>query len=158
MQETSGQKRLEEFAEKTLYENNVVQKDLINGMMRMETGGCSYGDRTLTFIFPVQPWQANRAGDLHGGMISTAFDITLAALARFLAGKNFAPTLSLDVKFIRPVSVGDTLEVTARATAAGRRITHLTGEAVSGTTGKLVASAATVYMNVDTAQERKSGK
>lgn len=153
---SDGQKRLEAHVEKTLRENNIDQKNTVNGMMRSEKAGCSFEDKTITFAFPVQPWQANRVGNMHGGIICTAFDITIAALARFYAGENFAPTVSLDVKFVRPVSVGDTMMVTARATATGRRITQLTCEAYSKESGKLVATGASVYMNVDTVKERKS--
>lgn len=154
-EQINGQARLEEHVDKTLYENNVVQKDLINGMMKSEKVSCSYEDKTITFAFPIQPWQANRVGKLHGGMICSAFDMTIAALARFYAGENFAPTISLDVKYIRPVEVGDTMIVTAKAVAAGKRITQLTCEAASKATGKLVATGASVYMNVDTDKEHK---
>ena len=34
MTNEEGQKRLEAHVEKTLYENNVVQKDSLNGLMR----------------------------------------------------------------------------------------------------------------------------
>lgn len=149
-----GQKLLEEHIEKTLKENNVDQKDTLNGMMQSRRGECSYEEKSLSFEFPVQAWQANRAGQLHGGMICTAFDITIAALARFYAGENFAPTVSLDVKYVRPVKIGDTLVVKAKAIATGRRITQLTGEAYSKETGKLSATAASVYLNVDTAKEK----
>lgn len=149
-----GQKLLEEHIEKTLKENNVDQKDTLNGRMQSRRGGCSYEEKSLSFEFPVQPWQANRAGQLHGGMICTAFDITIAALARFYAGENFAPTVSLDVKYVRPVKIGDTLVVKAKAIATGRRITQLTGEAYSKETGKLSATAASVFLNVDTVKER----
>ena len=132
----NGQKMLEEHVAKTLLENNIEQRDTLNGMMKSSEGRCSFEDKTLTFDFPVQPWQANRVGNLHGGMICTAFDLTIAALARFYAGENFAPTVSLDVKYIRPVKVGDTLTVTARATATGKRITQLTGEAYIKETGR----------------------
>ncbi len=44
--------------------------------------------------------------------------------------------------------------VTAKAVAAGRRITQLTCEAYSEQTGKL-APGASVYMNVDTVKERR---
>ncbi len=148
------QERMEAFMEKTMKENNVTQKDTLNGMMRSAGGSCSFADRTMTFSFPVQPWQANRAGLMHGGAICAAFDLTIAALARFYAGKNFAPTVSLDVKYIRPVEIGDTLIVTARAVAAGKRITQLTCEAVSGNKGRLAATGASVYLNVDTTKER----
>lgn len=146
----TGQQRMEAHMDQTLKENNVNQKDLINGMMKSYGVGCSYKDKTLTFGFPVQHWQANRVGILHGGMICTAFDLTIAALARFYAKENFAPTISLDVKYVRPVEVGDQLIVTAKATATGSRITQLTCEAHSEKTGKLVATGASVYMNVDT--------
>lgn len=150
-----GQNALEEHVKRTLYENNVLQKDTLNGLMKCGGGGCSFAEGTLTFRFPIQDWQANRVGKLHGGMICTAFDLTIAALARFYAGKNFAPTVSLDVKYVRPANVGDTLAVTAKATSTGRRITQLTAEARSGENGKLVATAASVYMNTDTEKERK---
>ncbi len=153
---SDGQRRLEAHVEKTLIEHNIEQKNTVNGMMRSEGAGCSFEDKTLTFAFPVQPWQANRVGNMHGGIICTALDLTIAALARFYAGEYFAPTVSLDVKFIRPVAVGDTMLVTAKATATGRRITQLTCEAYSKKTGKLLATGASVYMNVDTVKERKS--
>ena len=152
-----GQKLLEKHVEKTLHENNVIQKDTLNGSMKGRNGGCSYEDQSLTFVFPTEEWQANRVGNLHGGMICTAFDMTIAALARFYAGENFAPTVSLDVKYIRPVKIGEEFEVTARATLAGRRITQLTAEARSRREGKLVATAASVYLNVDTERERRDG-
>ena len=153
-----GQKLLDEHIKRTLYENNELQKDTLNGMMECTEGRGSYEDGTLTFVFPILPWQANRVGNIHGGIICTAFDIAIAALARFYAGENFAPTVSLDVKYIRPVKVGDRMEVTAKATAAGRRITQLTAEATSADTGKLLATAASVYLNVDTEKERTEGR
>ena len=154
MKHDDGQQRLEEHVDKTIYENNVVQKELINGMMKSEKVSCSYEDKTITFAFPIQPWQANRVGKLHGGIICSAFDMTIAALARFYAGENFAPTISLDVKYVRPVEVGDTMLVTAKAVATGSRISQLTCEAVSKSSGKVVATGASVYMNVDTVKER----
>lgn len=148
-----GQGAMEAHVRRTLHENNVEQRETINGLMKATSGSCSFEEKTLTFEFPIQPWQANRVGNLHGGMICTAFDLTIAALARFYARENFAPTVSLDVKYVRPANVGDTLVVTAKATATGRRITQLTGEAFSKSKGKLVATAASVYMNVDTSKE-----
>ncbi len=152
-EDPAGQERLDAHIEKTMYENNILQEKTINGMMKTSAGSGSFKDKTLTFEFPVQDWQANRVGNLHGGIICTAFDLTIAALARFYAGENFAPTISIDVKYIRPVQVGDTLIVKAKAMATGRRITQLTGEAYSKATGKRIATAASVYMNVDTTKE-----
>ena len=38
---SEGQKRLELHVDKTIKENNIDQKDLINGMMKSEKIGCS---------------------------------------------------------------------------------------------------------------------
>lgn len=149
-----GQKRMEEYLKKTDYETNTVQKDNINGMMHMEVRGCSYENGSLTLAYPLQPWQGNRAGMLHGGIICTAFDIAMGAAARFYAGENYAPTLELDVKYIRPVKIGDTLLVTVFAQASGRTITHLRAEAVSERTGKLAAAAAAIFMSQDSRKGR----
>ena len=154
----NGQEALEAHARTTLRSNNEDQKDTMNGMMKSQWGGCSYEDKTLTFEFPAQQWQANRIGNMHGGTICTAFDLTIAALARFYAGENFAPTINLDVNYIRPVKMGETLVVTAKATSTGRRISQLTGEARIKSTGKLAATASSIYMNVDTEKERKEKK
>lgn len=146
---------MEEYLDKTMHENNVVQEQTVNGMMKSIRIGCSYENTSITLGFPVQEWQANRGGMMHGGVICTAFDMTAAAIARFCAGENYAPTISLDVKYIRPVQLGDTLLVTAKATAAGKRITQIVCEAKSKNTGKLAATAASVYMNVDTTKENR---
>lgn len=152
---TDGQTRLEQHMAKTIYENNVNQKDLINGMMQARAAGCSYEEGTLSFAFTVQKWQTNRVGSLHGGIIATAFDLTVAALARFYAGENFAPTVSLDIKYVRPAREGDNIIVTARRVSAGRRISQLVCEAVDEATGKVIATGASVYLNIDTDREHR---
>ena len=155
MESEEGQALMEAHVEKTLYQNNIEQEEQINGMMRCSAGGCNFDEQSLVFEFPVEKWQTNRVGQLHGGIICTAFDITVAALARFYIGENFAPTVSLNVNYIRPAREGDTLVVKAKITSIGRRLTHLTAEAHSKKTGKVLASAQSVYINVDTDKEHK---
>ena len=156
--EKSGQEALEQHCRDTIYQNNVLQQETMNGMMKGEWTECSFEDKTLTFEFPVQKWQANRVGNMHGGAICTAFDLTIAALARFYARENFAPTINLDVNYIRPVAMDETLAVTAKAVSTGRRITQLTAEARIKSSGKLAATAASIYMNVDTQKEKQEQK
>ena len=150
-----GQKLMEEHVEKTLYQNNIEQENKINGMMKCSAAGCSFEGNCMVFEFPIEEWMTNRVGQLHGGIICTAFDLVIAALARFYAGENFAPTVSLNVNYVRPAEAGDTLVVTAVADAIGKRLTHLTGEAKSKKTNKLIAAASSVYMNIDTDKEHQ---
>ena len=155
MESDEGQMLMEDHVEKTMYQNNIEQEEQINGMMKCSAGGCSFDDQSIVFEFPIEKWQTNRVGQLHGGIICTAFDLSIAALARFFIGENFAPTVSLNVNYIRPAREGATLVVTARVTSIGRRLTHLTGEAHSKKTGKVIASASSVYINVDTEKEHQ---
>ncbi len=151
----TGQERMDAYLDKTMIENNVNQKDQICGMVKSVRIGCSFEDKSVSLGFPVEPWMANRAGLMHGGIICTAIDMTAATLARFFAGENYCPTVSLDVKYIRPVEVGDMMVVTVKGTAIGRRISQIQAEAVSRKSGKLVATGASVFMNVDIVKERQ---
>lgn len=150
-----GQMLMEKHVEETVYQNNIEQEEKINGMMRCSAAGCSFEQNSLVFEFPIEEWQTNRVGQLHGGIICTAFDLAIAALARFYAGENFAPTVNLNVNYVRPAEAGDTLVVTATAVAIGKRLTHLVGEAKSKKTNKLIANASSVYMNIDTDKEHQ---
>jgi len=151
----SDQQRFEEFVDQTMREYSEDYKELIIGMMKAQRAACSFENKTLILEFPIQPWQANKAGTFHGGMMCTAMDMTVAVLTRFYAEKNFAPTVSLDVKYIRPIKAGETMFVKALITSAGRRITQLTCEAYNSKTGKLLATGASVYLNADTEKENQ---
>lgn len=128
------------------------QGDSVNAMMKPEFVACSYDEKTLTVAFPVLEWEKNRVGVMHGGIIATAFDIATGLLARFLAGRNFAPTIQLETVFIRPISIGDTFEVFVKTNLAGRKLTHLYCEGAVKSTGKLAATATASYFNENTSE------
>ena len=88
-------------------------------------------------------WQ-NRAGYMHGGLIASAFDITMGLLSRGLALQN-AATIMLDTVFIRQIPVGDTFIVKAKANHDGKTLTHLYGEGFIKSTGKIAATAKCSY-------------
>lgn len=143
------------FMESQVEDANVRQKDVINGMLESKLVDCDPDTNTLIMEFPVLPWEGNRVGVMHGGAITAVFDLAMGNMARYYAGANWAPTIGIEVKFVRPIQVGDTLTITIRATATGKRVTQLYAEAVSQTTGKLASTATAVYMNVDTMKERQ---
>ncbi|HML37421.1 MAG TPA: hotdog fold domain-containing protein [Bacillota bacterium] len=134
---------------------NEKQAAIVNGMMKPEFAGCSFEEKTLTLRFPVMDWERNRAGSMHGGMIGAAFDIGMGFLARYLTGKNFLPTISLETVFIRPIFVGDALIVNVKANFYGQSLIHLYGEGYLEGSGKLAATVTASYLNKDTsAQDR----
>lgn len=150
-----GQERLEKYMEFTMIDNNVDQAELYNGQMKGQYTDCSFAEKSITFEFPTFKNQANRVGSLHGGAFCGAFDMVVTALARFYAGSPFAPTMSLDVKYIRPVQIGDTFVVKAKATAVGKRVIQIACEGFSKKSGKLVATAASICLAIDTTKEKR---
>lgn len=129
------------------------QADSINGMMRPEFVECCFEEKTLTVAFPVQEWEKNRVGYMHGGVIAAAFDIAAGLLTRFLAGESFAPTIQLETVFLRPIPMGDVFEVRAKTNLAARKLTHLYCEGSLRSSGKLAATASLSYLNENTSEK-----
>lgn len=122
---------------------NTAQKDSINGMMRPEFSDCSFEEKTLTVAFPVQEWEKNQAGFMHGGIIAVAFDLTAGLLAHFIADDILLPTIKLETVFQRPVPVGDVFIIKAKINMAGKKLIHLYCEGFIKSSGKLAATATT---------------
>lgn len=49
---SGGQQKLEAHVAKTLQENNIQQKNLINGMMQADDAGCCFADKIHYLCFP----------------------------------------------------------------------------------------------------------
>ncbi|MEG2203836.1 MAG: PaaI family thioesterase, partial [Oscillospiraceae bacterium] len=117
----------------------------INRLMAYELVECSWEERSLTLAFPVEWWMLNPFEGMHGGLICTAFDIAFGTLSLTLSGMKQCPTAQLDVSFLQAVGLGDRLLVRVKANHMGRSLGNLTGEAISAKTGKVCATASTVF-------------
>ena len=107
---SGGQQKLEAHVAKTLQEDNIQQKDLINGMMQADDAGCCFADKTITFAFPVQPWQANRGRTIcTAGSYARRSILTIAALGPVLCGQKTMRRRSVWTSSIYgPLKVGET--------------------------------------------------
>lgn len=146
---------MKEYMEKAILVNNVDQKDSINGMMKGEFVSCNEDTNELTLRFPLAEWQKNRAGFLQGGMFLVAFDIVVSMVARYVTKTSYIPTLSLDIKYLRPITVKDALIVTAKPVNVGKTISLYEIKGVAESTGKEVAISSAVHYNTE---ERKAGQ
>jgi len=105
---------------------------------------CDFDGMTVILEYPVQKWELNPAGVLHGGIIAAIFDVSMAALILPYAG-GFAPTINLDVKYIKPVKEGDTLMVKAAIVSLGKSMVHTEAKAYSKTSGALSSAGTGIY-------------
>jgi uncharacterized protein (TIGR00369 family) len=94
---------------------------------------------TIEVEFPGKPEFTNSAGNIQGGFLAAMLDDTMGpALAATLGQGEFAPTLNLNVSFVRPAKVGS-IQGKGRVLKRGKEICFLAGELYQD--GELIASA-----------------
>ncbi|MBK5247115.1 MAG: PaaI family thioesterase [Peptostreptococcaceae bacterium] len=141
-----GQRKLMDYGIATVNEAATVHEGTVNGMIEPAFMECSFEQDTITISFRILKWETNRIGILHGGITAAAFDYTMGILARFYSEMTFCPTVSLEMKYIRPVELGEVLIVKARAISKGRKVIHLTAEGTLQSNGKVAASGAAIFL------------
>lgn len=85
--------------------------------------GIGYDDdeQTCTVVLPYAAHLCNPQGSVHGGIVTTALDISMGHLCkRYLSA---AVTIEMQMRFFRPLTSEGTC--TGRLVRAGRRIVHL---------------------------------
>ena len=118
----------------------------VNDLMAPVFCSCSAEHRSLTVAFTAQQWMLNPNGTLHGGMISTAVDMVMTVLGRYVSKKRTVVTAQLSMKFMRAVAAAQNFTVTATADHVGRRSMMLHASVIDATSGKPVATATAVLM------------
>ena len=127
-------------------ENAGEHRERVNGLMNADYVDCDVDNLTVTLEFKVKPWELNRAGFLHGGVICTMLDHTAGAAASSFTG-SWCPTVDMDVRFISFGKPGDVLIATGRIVSAGRKILHMESSLTDKATGRLIATATSTYVN-----------
>ena len=147
-------KKFEEELLSTPRQAEAHQGDQINGMLKAEIVSCDYKTMSVEMKFPVQKWQLNRVGKLHGGIIVTMFDYCFGALTRATSDLNFTPTIEITTTFLKPIESTDTLIIKASASYKGRRITHLQGDMIIENSNKKAAMGRGIFLNEDTSKPK----
>lgn len=138
------------FMEKTLAavfsEKTEAMAGRINDMLAPRFSGCSAKTRSLSVSFDVQEWMLNPNGTLHGGVLSTAVDMVISVLSRFLAEKRLMVTAQLSMNFLRTIRSDDTFTVTVVADHVGRRSVIVHAWVNVSSSEKSAATATAVLM------------
>ncbi len=102
---------------------------------------------TVTFACDADPRFSNPMGTVHGGIIATLLDSALGCAVQTVLPDGVAyTTLSLELKYLRPVTVdAGELRATGTVVHAGRR--QATAEArLTDEAGRLLATATTTCL------------
>ena len=117
----------------------------LNGRLKAELDCCDEQRQELTLRFPLQDWQVNGLGTLHGGMISTMMDLAMSMAVYCFSRQSIPPTITMTVNYLRPVPMDDGVLVRARVTSLGKRNATAYCEAIVPATGKTASTATGVY-------------
>src|ERR1700691_3408247 len=98
---------------------NTAFGDLVGPIWRREDG------EDLRFAFVVAPKHLNRAGNLHGGMLMTLADQSMAMTARAATRAKRHATIELNTQFIGAVKLGDFVEAYPEVVRATRSVVFM---------------------------------
>ena len=107
----------------------------------------SVDGNTYCFRCAVQPWMANIAGILHGGMAAAVVDQAMGFVVYAIQpGKGFSPTVEMQLSYHRPLSAEGELLVKVEVLTAGKTLMHLRSEIFAAAAPeRLCVSATAVY-------------
>lgn len=134
------------FQEKVQKFIDIRQKEegTINAMMNMHLISSDYDNKTIVIAFDIEGWQMNPAGNMHGGMIAAALDITMGGAAYSSSDAKFTPTISMSLNYVSSVKAGDVLEIEGICDHVGSRLVQVRG--IARVHGKVVATANGSYV------------
>lgn len=109
----------------------------------------------VALTLPASPWFSNGTPFAYGGLLAWACDSALVgAVWTTLDAGAVAPSLDLQVRFIRPVPVdGSTLDITAQVIHSGRSLRVAQAE-VTNADGKVVAIASGSSLVIEGGMDR----
>ncbi|MGX8852748.1 PaaI family thioesterase [Amedibacillus sp. YH-ame10] len=117
------------------------EEGTINAMMDMKILYYDIEKKRVTVSYPVHKWQLNPTKNMHGGMISTALDMSMGCAAYAFSDGTFTPTIQMAINFNKSIKEHDELIVEAVCDHAGSRMVQVRAIAKVKDCDDVVASA-----------------
>ena len=118
----------------------------LNERMEPVFQSCNSTARELTLDYQVRRWMLNPGDKVHGGILTTACDLTMGMLTRYCWKCQSLVTAQLSMSFMRNIGEGGTFRVCAHVEKAGRRTVFTRAEVTDAADGKLLAEATALFM------------
>lgn len=135
---------------KTLAEEFVAQrtemKGTINAQMGMRLLEVDEEQQEVSFLFPVEPWQFNPFGTMHGGMIATLADMAMGCAAYACNGGHSSPTAEMQIRYLKGIHKGSAIRASAKVLHAGRNFSQVRVDLYQNE--GLVAEASGIYVTL----------
>jgi len=117
----------------------------LNGRLKAELEDVDEEKQELVLRFPLEAWQVNGLGTLHGGMVNTMMDLAMSMVIYCFSRQTIPPTVTMTANYLRPVPMEDWVYIRTRVTSLGRRNATAYAEAVIPSSGKVACTAIGTY-------------
>ncbi|MCI8514183.1 MAG: PaaI family thioesterase [Lachnospiraceae bacterium] len=126
-----------------------LQSERLNGIIQVRLDGCDAEEGSLRMAFPVEEWELNPAGTLHGGIFATAVDIAMGMLAHYYGEGQVCTTVNMNLNYLRPVKKDDVLIVESKLEKLGRTLVSMSVKGYAGSDGRTAVTGIGTYMILD---------
>lgn len=124
---------------------NTEMAATLNGRLKAELASCDDATQELVLQFPLQQWQVNGLGTLHGGIVNTMMDLAMSMVVYCFSRQSIPPTISMTTNYLRPGPMEDYVLIRTRLTSLGKRNATAYCEAIVPKTGKVACTAIGTY-------------
>ncbi len=112
------------------------------------------GENGIIAHFRPEPWHEGWPGIIHGGLTGSILDEATAYVALFLG--HVSVTAEINVYYLKPILIGEQIEVTAWPTRQTRRIIEVEAQ-IKGADGVLKAKSRAKMMILTDKQKEAMG-
>lgn len=124
---------------------NGTMAHTLNGRLKAALESCDEQQREIVLRFPLEDWQVNGLGTLHGGMSSAMMDLAMSMAVYCFSRQSIPPTISMTVNYLRAVPMEGSVLVKTRLTSLGRRNATAYCETIIPGSGKVACTAIGTY-------------
>jgi uncharacterized protein (TIGR00369 family) len=117
----------------------------LNGRMKGAFVSCDDEKQEITLSFPLEDWEVNGLGTLHGGMASAMMDLVMSMAVYAFSRQTIPPTISMTTNYLRPIPMEGNVLIKARLTSLGKRNATAYCEAIVPSSGKVACTAIGTY-------------
>lgn len=124
--------------------NNTMAHTL-NGRLKAQFESCDEDLKEITLRFPLESWQVNGLGTLHGGMSSAMMDLAMSMAVYCFSRETIPPTISMTTNYLRAIPMEGSVLIKTKLTSLGRRNASCYCEAIIPSSGKIACTAVGTY-------------
>lgn len=124
--------------------NNTMAHTL-NGRLKAQFESCDENLKEIALRFPLEDWQVNGLGTLHGGMSSAMMDLAMSMAVYCFSRETIPPTISMTTNYLRAIPMEGSVLIKTKLTSLGRRNASCYCEAIIPSSGKIACTAVGTY-------------